>query len=129
MREEVDKDLASSAMMDWVHSELGLVYHFGPDKLRGFDKKELVLDNHQEQQQELENMKIATAKAMEELVDEDTRKLIAELLEKRGENRPSLFQQESDPTSVNEPQIFFLGTSSMKPGVFRGASAIYVTAK
>ena len=71
-----------------MHSELGLVYHFGPDKIRGFDKKELVLD---ENVNECEKMRVSAAAAMQELMDEDTRKLIAELQEKRGENRPGLF--------------------------------------
>ena len=35
--------------------------------------------------------------------------------------------EEGDIFNPNEPQILFLGTSSMKPGVIRGASAIYVS--
>ena len=31
-----------------------------------------------------------------------------------------------DPANFTEPQIFFLGTVSMKPSQYRGASAIYV---
>ena len=31
-----------------------------------------------------------------------------------------------DPSNLSEPQIFFLGTVSMKPSQYRGASAIYV---
>ena len=33
------------------------------------------------------------------------------------------------PLDCDEPQIFFLGTASMKPGQYRGASAIYVLCK
>ena len=33
------------------------------------------------------------------------------------------------PFETEEPQIFFLGTVSMKPGNYRGASAIYFLLK
>ena len=60
----------------------------------------------------------------------ETRNIIAKYKQKMGDARPNLFHNpvsEGDIFNPDEPQILFLGTSAMKPGVMRGASAIYLT--
>jgi len=121
-RQQLDKELAEEGLiMKHIHSEIGLVYHFGPDKIEGVDRSELVKDGTEDEDMELLEMRQTTESLKQLHMNPETRALIAQLHEKLGDNRPSLFQED-------EPQIFFLGTSSMKPGIIRGASAIYVTA-
>ena len=64
------------------------------------------------------------AKELQEQISEKMKEIGLKDSDLINGHKGDMFDTEND-----EPQIFFLGTASMKPSQYRGASAIYVFRK
>ena len=72
--------------------------------------------------EQLESMIKLSDEQRSQSLDEQTRQFLAE-------KAKTLYAPNPATSSLDEPQLLFLGTSSMKPTQHRGASAIYMFSK
>jgi hypothetical protein len=118
MRSQVDQVLMadSNNKLRHVHAKIGLAFDMFPKKSAKFDLTGVVemTQKFMIDSQRLANETLITAKQLADVLLEPS--VAAKIKD----------QAQPDPFTdvTNEPQILFLGTSSMKPGNYRGASAI-----
>lgn len=115
-RDQIDQEFVLDKLKV-VHAKLGLSYNMYPKETSNFDSTDVIEMNKKlhNQSQTLNQETLLTAKQLaNKLLEEKTREAMKETVQ-------------LDPFNdvTEEPQILFLGTSSMKPGNYRGASAIY----